>query len=262
MTATKTSKKIIRKSTTTKKNAGAKKSTTVKTVGKKSGTKKTTSGTRVKSSNTKITSTRPDVIGLPEQDKCLVGNVLNSVTTPGIIPELPIEHEPCTDISIDRIASRISNTSLDVTDLEKGPELDTETTSQETIVTAILPDGGFDISRKVLARIASLAASEIDGLVPPRNDAINKLIDSIHGRTDGIKVNVGSTEAAVDMQIRVQYGTHIPDVTGLLRESITRRIHQMTGLKVTEINIRVQDVTTEDDPQPEKTAVDQQATAL
>lgn len=261
MAATKTSKKTIRKSTT-RKSTGAKKSTTVKTVEKKSGTKKTSTGTRAKSSNTKITATGPDVIGLPEQDKCLVGNVFDTETTPGIIPELPIDPEPCTDISIDRIASRISSTSLADTGPGKGLELNTETTPQETIVTAILPDGGFDISRKVLARIASLAANEIDGLLPPRNDAINKFIDSIHGRTDGIKVNVGSTEAAVDMHIRVQYGTHIPDVTGRLREKITRRIHQMTGLRITEINIRVQDVTTADDPQPENTAGDQHATAL
>jgi uncharacterized alkaline shock family protein YloU len=258
MAATKTSKKTIRK-TTSRKSTGIKKSTTVKTVGKKSRTKKTASGTRAKSSNTKITATRPDVPGLPEQDNCLVGNMLNTETTPGIIPKLPIEPGPRTDISIDRIASGISSTD---TDFGKGPELDTGTTSQETPVTAILPDGGFDISRKVLARIASLAANEIDGLLPPRNDAIIKLIDSMHGRTDGIKVNVGSTEAAVDMHIRVQYGTHIPDVTERLRENITRRIHQMTGLKVTEINIRVRDVTTADDPQPEKTAGDRHATAL
>lgn len=232
MAATKTSKKTIRK-TTSRKSTGIKKPATVKTVGKKSRTKKTASGTRAKSFNTE--------------------------TTPGIIPELPIEPEPCTDISIDRIASGISSTD---TDFGKGTGLDTVTTSQETMVTAILPDGGFDISRKVLARIASLAANEIDGLLPPRNDAFIKLIDSMHGRTDGIKVNVGSTEAAVDMHIRVQYGIHIPDVTERLREKITRRIHQMTGLKVTEINIRVKDVTTADDPQPEKTAGDRHATAL
>jgi len=104
-------------------------------------------------------------------------------------------------------------------------------------------DGVFDINRKVLARIALLAAGEIEGLVPPRRDPIHRIVDSISGRTDGIRVDIGATEAAVDMLIRVRYGTHIPDVTTRLREKVAQRIQEMTGLKVVEINVRVQDIT-------------------
>ncbi len=103
--------------------------------------------------------------------------------------------------------------------------------------------GVFDINRKVLARIALLAAGEIEGLVPPKRDPIHKIVDSISGRTDGIRVDIGATEAAVDMLIRVRYGTHIPDVTTRLREKVAQRIQEMTGLKVVEINVRVQDIT-------------------
>ncbi|MCX6647531.1 MAG: Asp23/Gls24 family envelope stress response protein [bacterium] len=149
-------------------------------------------------------------------------------------PELPITP----DSTIDGITKGISSIISEPGTNGYGTSLIQETIEPRTIIA----NDGYDISKKVLARIASIAASEIDGMVPPRNDAFNKFIDSIHGRTDGIKVDFGTTEAAVDMLIRVQFGTHIPDITGRLRERIARRIHEMTGLSVARVNIRVQDV--------------------
>jgi len=121
--------------------------------------------------------------------------------------------------------------------------MDVDSTDETLPSLQVLMDGGFNISRQVLARIASLAAAEITGLAPQKRNPLNRFVDQIRGRTDGIKVDVGTTEAAVDMNIRVQYGTQIPDISNRLREVIARRIHEMTGLNVVEVNIRVQDVT-------------------
>jgi len=115
----------------------------------------------------------------------------------------------------------------------------------------ILMDGGFNISRQVLARIASLAASEITGLTLPKANLLNRFVDQLRGRTDGIRVDVGTTEAAVDMDVRVEYGTQIPEISTRLRENVARRIHEMTGLRVVEVNIRVRDITP---PAPQNTA--------
>lgn len=115
----------------------------------------------------------------------------------------------------------------------------------------ILMDGGFNISRQVLARIASLAASEITGLALPKANLLNRFVDQLRGRTDGIRVEVGTTEAAVDMDVRVEYGTQIPEISTRLRENVARRIHEMTGLRVVEVNIRVRDITP---PAPRNTA--------
>jgi len=145
------------------------------------------------------------------------------------IPELPLETKENKDQSIDEISGRISDVD-DISVSIEPPYIPP-------------PPGEYGISRKVLARIASMAAGEIQGLVPPRKDPICRFIDTINGRTDGIKIEVGTTEAAVDMLIRVQYGSHIPELTSRLREKIATRIHEMTGLNVVEINVRVQDVT-------------------
>jgi uncharacterized alkaline shock family protein YloU len=104
-------------------------------------------------------------------------------------------------------------------------------------------DGKYDISKKILARIAALAAAEVPGLAPPRKDLRTRIEDILRGRVDGIRVDVGTTEAAVDILTRVRYGVDIPTVTARLREIIARRIWEMTGLRVVEVNITIQDVT-------------------
>jgi uncharacterized alkaline shock family protein YloU len=144
--------------------------------------------------------------------------------TPVIVPDLPIVPDITGESPIEDISTSISEISPDP-------------------ITRIFNEEGFDISKKVLARIALMAAGEIDGLLPPRKNPFFRILDTIQGRTEGIRVDVGTTEAAVDMLIRVQYGSRIPEITGLLRERVASRINEMTGLKVVEVNIRVQDVT-------------------
>lgn len=171
----------------------------------------------------------PETIEIPgiEQEEILS-------FAPVTCPELPITPDPTIQVITTGISS--INTKTGTTGF--GTRLVQETIEPRTTIA----NDSYDISHKVLARIASIAASEIEGLVPPRTDTFNKIIDSIHGRTDGIKVDFGTTEAAIDMLIRVQFGTHIPDITGRLRERVARRIHEMTGLSVAKVNIRVQDV--------------------
>ena len=103
-------------------------------------------------------------------------------------------------------------------------------------------EGKDGISRKLLARIAAMAAGEIVGLAPPRIDLRTRLEDIFKGRIDGIRVDIGTTEAAVDILTRVRYGADIPELTSLLRETIARRIWEMTGLRVIEVNVTFQDI--------------------
>lgn len=218
MPTAKTSEKSTRKKTAKK--TTAKKSTAAK---------KPRTSRKAKEIESAAAPAEPETVETPGIEQTPVSDY-----APEIIPELPLTP----DAKIEDISKGISSIF---------PETDNTGYEQDLIseVAEYHPvefDGGYNISKKVLARIASLAASEIDGLLPPRSDAINKLIDSIHGRTDGIRVAVGTTDAAIDMLIRVQFGTHIPDATGRLRETIVKRIHEMTGLSVARVDIRVQDV--------------------
>lgn len=57
-----------------------------------------------------------------------------------------------------------------------------------------------------------------------------------------VSVEVGEKEAAVDLKVTVDYGQEIPRVTQDLRNAVIQRVENTTGLKVTEVNIDVEDV--------------------
>ena len=63
------------------------------------------------------------------------------------------------------------------------------------------------------------------------------------GRTRGISVEVGEEQTALDLTVNVMYGRPIHEVAHALRQNVIRRVESLTGLEVTEVNIRVNDVT-------------------
>jgi uncharacterized alkaline shock family protein YloU len=69
--------------------------------------------------------------------------------------------------------------------------------------------------------------------------------------TQGVRVEVGERQAAIDIDLVVDYGVSIPDVAQAVRDNVIQRIERMTGLQVTEVNISVDDVFLGDDSQPE-----------
>jgi uncharacterized alkaline shock family protein YloU len=60
--------------------------------------------------------------------------------------------------------------------------------------------------------------------------------------TQGVSVEVGDREAAVDLTVVIEYGESIPRVSQAIRENVIRRIEGITGLQVTEVNVAVNDL--------------------
>ena len=58
----------------------------------------------------------------------------------------------------------------------------------------------------------------------------------------GVKVEVGEKECSIDANIRVEYGVRIPDVAVAVQQKILKAVTDMTGLKVVEVNVYVQDI--------------------
>src|SRR5205807_9963262 len=69
--------------------------------------------------------------------------------------------------------------------------------------------------------------------------------------TQGVSVEVGEREAAVDLTVVIDYGESIPRVTQQIRENVIRRIEGITGLSVTEVNVAVNDLYLPGDDQDE-----------
>lgn len=109
--------------------------------------------------------------------------------------------------------------------------------------------GSVKIADEVVAIVAGLAATEISG-VAGMSGGIAGGIAEILGRknlTKGVKVEVGETEAAIDLFVIVEYGIRIPDVCWEIQEKVKKAVENMTGLNVVEVNVHIQGVNMEKD---------------
>jgi uncharacterized alkaline shock family protein YloU len=115
--------------------------------------------------------------------------------------------------------------------------------------TLVSDQGRTTIANGVVAKIAGIAATEIDGvyrLVPSgAGAAFSNLAQRMTGseaRDRGVAVEVGEREAAVDLSIIVVYGASIPQVAQAVRNNIINRVRDLSGLIVKEVNINITDL--------------------
>ncbi|KQB87374.1 Asp23/Gls24 family envelope stress response protein [Corynebacterium lowii] len=104
------------------------------------------------------------------------------------------------------------------------------------------------IEDQVVGKIAGLAAREVSGVHALGGGAARMLgsIRESFGGSDnvqqGVDVEVGESQAAVDLSIVAEYGVAIHELAEAIRRNIIRAIERMTGLEVTEVNVTVTDV--------------------
>ncbi len=104
--------------------------------------------------------------------------------------------------------------------------------------------GTIRISDDVVAVIAGLAATEVDGVAAMSGGFAGGIAEVLGRRnlSKGVKVEVGTEEARIDLHIVVMYGVRIPDVAWEIQENVKKAIEQMTGLRVLQVNVHVQGV--------------------
>jgi len=75
--------------------------------------------------------------------------------------------------------------------------------------------------------------------------AVGGVLDSVgggSGTTRGVTAEVGEEETALDLSMAVEYGRSIPQVSEAVRSNVIGRVENVVGLRVTEVNITVNDV--------------------
>ncbi|KEI07100.1 Asp23/Gls24 family envelope stress response protein [Clostridium botulinum] len=105
--------------------------------------------------------------------------------------------------------------------------------------------GIVKISDEVVEVIAGLAASEIDGIEGMSTTLVGGITQILSGKKNlskGIKVNVEENSATIDLYVVVKYGIKIVDVAKEVQENVKKSVELMTGLKLTAINVYVQNV--------------------
>lgn len=122
--------------------------------------------------------------------------------------------------------------------------------------------GTTTIEDAVVAKIVGLAAREVAGVYDMGGgtarafNAVRGMVGADKSVTQGVSVEVGEKQAAVDIDLVIEYGTAIPDLAAAVRQNVISAVERMCGLEVTEVNIKVDDVRlpsddTSDEPEPE-----------
>lgn len=113
--------------------------------------------------------------------------------------------------------------------------------------------GKTTIADAVVEKVAGTAAREVNGVHDMGGSAaralgtIKEKLSSGPSPSQGVSVEVGERQAAIDLDLVVEFGASIIQLANAVRRNVIDRVQQMTGLEVTEVNITVNDVWLDDD---------------
>ena len=102
-------------------------------------------------------------------------------------------------------------------------------------------NGTVTYANDVIATIAGVAATEVSG-VAGMSGGVSSGITEMLGKknlTKGVKVEVGTQEAAIDLNIVVEYGSELHKVAEAVQENVKKAVETMTGLQVVEVNVNI-----------------------
>ena len=107
--------------------------------------------------------------------------------------------------------------------------------------------GVTTIKEGVVSRIAGVAAGEVEGVrmggsASRTAGGILENVTGSQGQTRGVSVEVGRFETAIDLTMGIEYGSNILERVEQVRNRISQRVENITGLRVTELNVTVSDV--------------------
>ena len=104
--------------------------------------------------------------------------------------------------------------------------------------------GEVHVAGEVVAIIAGLAATEVEGVSSMAGNITNELVSKLGMKnlSKGVKISIVESNVEVDIALNIAYGYSIPEVSGKVQERVKNAIENMTGLEATEINIRIASV--------------------
>ena len=101
--------------------------------------------------------------------------------------------------------------------------------------------GTVQIADDVVAIIAALAATEVQGVASMAGNITKEIVSKlgVKNLSKGVRVTVEEGSVCVDVAINVEYGYAVTDVSYKVQDRVKTAVENMTGLKVTEVNIRI-----------------------
>lgn len=121
---------------------------------------------------------------------------------------------------------------------------------EEVSVNTIYEDkqnGDVAIADDVVATIAALGATEVEGVYAMHTNLTNEIVGKlgVKNLTKGVKITIEDALVYVDLAITIQYGYAIPKVALAVQERVKSAIENMTGLEVAAVNVKIAGVNIE-----------------
>lgn len=109
--------------------------------------------------------------------------------------------------------------------------------------------GVVQIADDVVAMIASLAATEVEGVCAMAGNITNELMGKVGMKslTKGVKVSVLDRNVTVDLTVTMEYGYNIPATSRKVQAKVKAAVENMTGLDCTDVNVRIAAVNMKND---------------
>lgn len=101
--------------------------------------------------------------------------------------------------------------------------------------------GEVHVADEVVAIIAGLAATEVEGVASMAGNITNELVSKLGMKnlSKGVKVEVAEETVSVELALNISYGYSIPEVSEKVQEKVKSAIETMTGLSVAIVNVRI-----------------------
>ena len=108
--------------------------------------------------------------------------------------------------------------------------------------------GNIRIADEVVKTIAAKAAGDVEGVYKLAGGVVDEVSKMLGKKrpTNGVKVEVGEVECSIEVYLVIKYGYKIAEVAEAVQKAVLEEVSNLSGLKVVEVNVYVQNVKMED----------------
>ena len=117
--------------------------------------------------------------------------------------------------------------------------------------------GNIRIADEVVKTIAAKAAGDVEGVYKLAGGVVDEVSKMLGKKrpTNGVKVEVGEVECNIEVYLVIKYGYQIPKVAEAVQKAVLEEVSKLSGLKVVEVNVYVQNIKVEEVTEEETTEV-------
>ena len=125
--------------------------------------------------------------------------------------------------------------------------------------------GELTYEDKVIQKIIGLSLEKVDGLLAVDGGFLSNLADKIVNTDhvgNGVNVEVGKEQVAVDLNVVVEYQKNVPDLYKHIKEVVVSQVSKITDLEVVEVNVNVVDIKTKEQHEADSVSLQDRVTGV